>query len=1242
MTGSNDDPTDEEQERIDSIVLNCGATPKLSDLELNVISDDINYICEDILFPQVMKDENRAYRLVLDNDIQLITNADAAAKTPDSQQVKDRFKAIDVDAKDKMDKSTYEDAKDKMDEFLFPEGNPVVLNKIPEFEEALDRLGENLERINDKKENLTKYTKGGMTAMLVIYIVYIVYMLGKYMYTLLDVESGGAVLAEKYNIGFATQSTYVALLWRYKDHYENFLKISYTDGDLDSGVCTAVSGIVTHIRTFYENLICYKKENTADCRNGMLTNMYGIYEDKYVKNVFMAAKSELKASVNSINKFVEKQNKFLLREENFDVNYTADNDAFEHVYRVFLHNAGANLFKDGRTAKIRRDAAKGTTYATYDEFLKNQLLQSFVNILSDPAPIYDAADPVDEKSSNLRKIVEILNALNKEYLPEYFELLDMIFHVDTKPYFNYSRSEYVEECMENISNLIYGDKHYEYFSEVKDNLKLNGTISFVGNNMIDVELTKTTLLTKVQSRKKNTLTIQKLYEEFQSTLRTSSLTPADVSEDGKFFDVYTRIKDNFNTVTEEYKVTKTIVMAYMKTYLEADGEFESDPTLRGTALANIRFLVDTMLSQLKISRDIKNNLLNRSELNLNKYISFLKFENKLAQLDDNDMDKLFKYVKQINTTMRIFRKYVKSEEMSFSKKYQKAEVYTSAVQDTKWCVLVLIIVSFGNMLEFEDRFQEMDNIVKGKTVQSFRNFATAPGSATMNFAAKARPDGAKSVASTVKKTFGQAPSATSVAKNTASFLQSKLPKGLFKGTRRGGDGEVMDDTARTRQTTDNQTQNPDTSTNTNTKAKKKTRKSKEGASKKEPERSDDSVEATMDQLTELIIPFTATIAAWIVLFTFLDGYLTKYKTDINYDKVTNITNTEIFERELDKYEVKFGEYLSSKRDTKSCKAMYLQLVKTLQAYENCNFVKGSFKTTPFPVTEMLTNGLLLTICFAVFYFTYTSTGMKDRKSNTEKLKEILEQDINEFDDDDALDDKLQGVKGAFVKDFNSVNEYWNSAYKDKEDKAEWESGEESRFRSRLIKFLNKYDNKLKKQSAENKEKGTAKDLVNSIKESDERKTLYKEIVEKYRPETEQEGFGETEGGMSRGFGFEGTVPSGQEGGENSVDSATSGVRNQRNTNSNAGRTAADTPTATAVEEVDTTVEQAMLRAYNAKKSKLEAQLISMERDTNYVNWVVAGAIISFSLYFMEKLQTNTNNYKNLMSSGGTYSRECLN
>ena len=398
----------------------------------------------------------------------------------------------------------------------------------------------------------------------------------------------------------------------------------------------------------------------------------------------------------------------------------------------------------------------------------------------------------------------------------------------------------------------------------------------------------------------------------------------------------------------------------------------------------------------------------------------------------------------------------------------------------------------------------------------------------------------------------------------------------------------------------------------------------------------------MDQLTELIIPFTATIAAWIVLFTFLDGYLTKYKTDINYDKVTNITNTEIFERELDKYEVKFGEYLSSKRDTKSCKAMYLQLVKTLQAYENCNFVKGSFKTTPFPVTEMLTNGLLLTICFAVFYFTYTSTGMKDRKSNTEKLKEILEQDINEFDDDDALDDKLQGVKRAFVKDFNSVNEYWNSAYKDKEDKAEWESGEESRFRSRLIKFLNKYDKKLKKQSAENKEKGTAKDLVNSMKESDERKTLYKEIVEKYRPETEQEGFGETEGGMSRGFGFEGTVPSGQEGGENSVDSATSGVRNQRNTNSNAGRTAAETPTATAVEEVDTTVEQAMLRAYNAKKSKLEAQLISMERDTNYVNWVVAGAIISFSLYFMEKLQTNTNNYKNLMSSGGTYSRECLN
>ena len=79
---------------------------------------------------------------------------------------------------------------------------------------------------------------------------------------------------------------------------------------------------------------------------------------------------------------------------------------------------------------------------------------------------------------------------------------------------------------------------------------------------------------------------------------------------------------------------------------------------------------------------------------MNKYIPFIKFENKLRQLDNVDLRKLHQYIRQTSKTMRAFRKYVKSEEISYSKRYQIAEIYERAVQDVKWCSLVLILVYF--------------------------------------------------------------------------------------------------------------------------------------------------------------------------------------------------------------------------------------------------------------------------------------------------------------------------------------------------------------------------------------------------------------------------------------------------------------------------------------------------------------------------------------------------------------------
>ena len=1215
-----DTDTSEEIERGDSLILDCGATPKLSDLELNVISDEINYICDDVLFTVVMKDENRAYKLVLDNDIQLIL--DALKDTPEypvklNGMQKQRFKEIGVT--DNNSQKAVKKVITKMGSFLFPTNDgttkPKYYENTTDLEECLDRLVESLEGINGKKESLAKTVRWTVQPVIYMYIAYIIYMFIQYGRTLLDVDDGGAVQAEAYNIGFASQSTYAALLMRYAKHYEKYCKIVYTDGDLNSGVCSSVKDIVANISIFYKKLVCYKENSDVACVDLMRKAMYELYRDKYVNNVFIAAKSGFKNSVNSINNFVEKQRKFLLREENFDVNYTADNEAFEHVYRVFLHNAGVKLFKDDRSATVRRNELKDKHQSgsgNYDAFIKEYLLEPFINILSDPENVTEA------KSTDLISMVTILSDMKKDYLPEYIELVDLIFNIDTRPYLNYSNTKYVEESMINIANLKYVEKHSQYFSEVRDKMILGGSLTMTGN-AINADVTKTTLLTKIQARKTKVLTLEKLYEDFQLKIRTTSLSMDDIKEGGEFFDVFTNIKEDFNTVTEEYKLTKTIVMTYMNSYLESDEEFENDPNLRGTVKSNIQFVVGTILSQLKISRDIKNNVLNTTNPNLTKYISFMKFENKLTQLDDNDLLRLFKYVKQINTTMRTFRKYVKSEEISYSKKYQIAEIYDAAITESSYGALVLIIVYFYDMIESDNKLGALNDL--GKAMSSAPSTVKSLGKkiskASSNVSLPSSFKSAKSTTSTSSGTF------ITAAQPEQKGVSGKLKK-LFG---RGGDSQSFDDTAQENAPA----------------VDEKKADSRQGDTKVLTKSKDFTA-----QVNGLIVQFAGVVAAWIILSQFSKSYLTKYKTDINYDKVTNITNTEIFEVELDKYERHFRRYIETKRDTKVCKELYLQLMKTLEAYEQCNFVKGSFKSTPFPATEMLTNGLLLVICFFIFYVAYTGTGMKDRQKNSEKLRAILEQEISGVDSSELMSNTRESIRNDISKEAEKseklmrkewyrVRKYWERAYGNKE----WALSAESSFRKALVKFLEKYDKDLDKQDKEDKKKGSPKELVNSKKDKNTRNTEYRNILDKYDHWHDKEegqgetGFRQSSGGGNPQFGYS-VAPAASGVGQGATTiprvSTATGQENVAMLNNQAP---------VQIDKIDLEVEKALLQQYTKKKDNLEAQLIMMQRDTGYVNWILAGAILCFSVYFKDTLQQNTNRYKKVMTGGGAYTRECV-
>lgn len=1272
----------------EEIILNCGEVPKLTDLELNLISDDLNYICDQLLFPALMKEKKTAHRLVMDKDIETIierknNQLDHALDTStelinfderiDQDQI-DRFKDLDIVFQDGSNnpKPYLETAVDELDNLLFPTGDrkPIVYDKFTEFESALDRLGDNLERVNGKKESLGTAMQGAYS-LITLYYVYIVIMLVLYIGALYD-EDGDVAIAERYNIGFVTQLTYTSLVLRFAMHYENYYKITMTEGDLDAGTCDTVSDIIKNVRNIYDDLKCFKDttENTTktNCRNKVLLAMYAIYEDKYVKNVFIAAKSEYREAVNSINKFVEKQSKFLLKEDNVDVNFTSDNESLEQVYEVLLHNAGSTLFKDTRNAEARRMDVRDKFQSqdlSHDEFIREKVLGEFIDILSDTDPDTDAGRQTN--AGKLQNIIKILSELKKESLPEYYDLLDLVFGIDTVAYFKYSKESYVRNSNDQIQDVTYTVKHQDYFNEVKEKYKLTNTVTFNGDS-IDVDVSKNTMLTKVQSRKQSELLLDRAYKEFQNKMRSNLISQEDISENGDYHEVYETIKEFFNEVTVEYMLTKTIVMSFMNAYVKSDEEFSTDPTKRETVTSNIRFIVEAIMNSLQLSNKMRHDLLNLRDVNMNKYISFIKFENKLNQLDRDDLQKLHQYIRQTNKTMRAFRKYVKSEEISYSKKYQVAEIYERGVNDLKWCSLVLIIVYFYDMFyEYTSpkqlgkdlgKFKEQTKKLTGKTMNVFGNITESGRKLLPGSNKKSRTQTEKDTES-----FETARSQNPAESTEYVSATSRFPgfQGFFNGFGFGNRGATggMSDSAMEKEGIAKVAASKE-----GTQKIKETDGTGSEKSKDQPPKTNLELPGlTYDKLQRQIVTIASILVTWLILSTFFESYLIKYKTDINYDKVTNITNTAIFEVEIDKIEKYFNTYLAD-NSSKNCKALYVQFIKTIEAYEKCNFVKGSFRRTPFPATEMLTNGLILAICIGVFYVAYTGTGMNNRTENEEKLKLILDTIKNIGSDGDKTE-----IVSDLESNWNQIDKKWIRTYR---DKTKFNDNQEKSFQKQLEKYLKRIDKDLKipreRMDKTNKKKkdipadtrdikfNDVKSFIRSIQKKDpqDRKTIYRYVIDFYSPYDRVEGVGDNfrrnDTNINDTTSFytaENTFVTGPTMGGAAqygptVSPAASGVGQFVPQ----GQPQVIAPIANAQPmyipptQNDVTVQQELLQKYTKQRDMLSAQMISMSRDTGYLNFVAAGCIIVFGIYFYDKLRSNTNRYKRLMNSGGTYTKDC--
>jgi hypothetical protein len=397
-------------------------------------------------------------------------------------------------------------------------------------------------------------------------------------------------------------------------------------------------------------------------------------------------------------------------------------------------------------------------------------------------------------------------------------------------------------------------------------------------------------------------------------------------------------------------------------------------------------------------------------------------------------------------------------------------------------------------------------------------------------------------------------------------------------------------------------------------------------------------DAEEEEPVNIMIQVAGVLVLWAIFFTFVKSYLMKHKADLNYDKVVNVMNTTKFEYEFNKLNRRFSEY-SVSRSTKKCKEIYYSLINVLEVYEKCNFIKNSMKHTPFPMTEMWTNGIVLIVFIAIVYIAFTGTGVKQYWTNKNKLDDLVKEIQTAFaNPEDRQLKSNSDVEKAEEEDLKAELQRRNL-------KAE---GDKKTLRKRLIQDNNTAEQLKEKIFATAKRKASAdksklKTKFNNLLESQEFDLLSKEIRDYIQP---LKGFP-----LQKGIDIkkqldtiDSSVKLDAEKNNDFLDiinelfdeapkGAFAAAEGEGQSGGGGGQVGG--------EELSLAEQREILKQYMDRYQSINAQIIGMERDSTYLNSVVAMCILLFGSYFCVKIYANTTRYENMLTSGGSYSRECL-
>ena len=201
--------------------------------------------------------------------------------------------------------------------------------------------------------------------------------------------------------------------------------------------------------------------------------------------------------------------------------------------------------------------------------------------------------------------------------------------------------------------------------------------------------------------------------------------------------------------------------------------------------------------------------------------------------------------------------------------------------------------------------------------------------------------------------------------------------------------------------------------------------------KEKQEYLENTIEEQEEQKYMKLVWISMYVSFWLLSCVLLYTYNTKRGATLEYNRVMTQLNTNKLNEQIRKYDQKCKEYINlaypskmmsedNEVDTsglsKVRKDMYLELIKTIEAYDKCNYIKINTDGSPFPVSEIMISAMLLLLILSIIVVSNLTNNPFAKFTYDKEIKEIEEMVKSKIEDGVEMDDELKNKLNYLIKE----------------------------------------------------------------------------------------------------------------------------------------------------------------------------------------------------------------------------------